>query len=402
MTSEPSPRKRESPPGSQDHPPEPLVDPAAEPLIEAFEEAWQRGEPRIADYLGRWTGPAAAVLAELAIIDIEYRLKRGERPGLETYLTAHPGLGDDRHFMAAATRMLDRGLRAQAIARLASAGLAETGADCRFEDFRLEEQLGRGGNAVVYRARRRSPDGIVAIKVLRGDRGNRDERMVRLLREARAVRRLDHRNIVAVQGVGRTSNGEPFIVMDFVEGGSLDDWIADGALPVAEVVRMVADVADAVEHAHGQGVVHRDLKPSNVLLTETGEVRVSDFGLAKLIGGGELTITIGSIGTAGFMAPEQADRRLGAIGPRTDVYGLGGVLYAALTGRPPFVANSIFSVLERVCGGEPPPPPRSIRGDIPAVVEGVCLACLKPRPDDRPASAAVVAAALRECARRMA
>ena len=256
--------------------------------------------------------------------------------------------------------------------------------------------------ATVHLARRRSTGQAVAIKVLASVGSNRDEKVVRFLREARAARRLDHPNIVSVHGVGRMPAGELFIVMDFVSGGSLNERISAGTLPSAEVIRIVASVADAVEHAHAHGVIHRDLKPANVLLTDRGDVRVSDFGLAKILGGAELTITVGAVGTAGFMAPEQADRRLGPIGPRTDVYGLGGILYAAFTGRPPFVGHSLFEVLAVVCGGQPPPSPRSLRPDLPAAVEAVCLACLCKAPADRPASAALVAAALRDCSRHNA
>lgn len=386
-----------SPRSSPQGDPDPLVDPAAEPIIEAFEEAWQRGEPRIEDFVWRWSGPHDALLAELVLIDLEYRIKRAKSPTLDRYIAAHPALACDHHFMTNATRKLEQAERAAAVSRLASAGLDGVAADCAFDDFAIEQPVGRGGMAVVHRARRRATGETVAIKVLAGVGPNRDEQVVRFVREARATRRLDHPNIVAMHGVGTMPGGEPFIVMEFVAGGSLDERLCAGPLPVAEVIRIAADVADAVEHAHGHGVIHRDLKPANVLLTEHGDVRVSDFGLAKILGGGDLTITFGSVGTAGFMAPEQADRRLGTIGPRTDVYGLGGILYAALTGRPPFIGDSLLGVLEAVCGDALPEAPRSIRPEIPAAIEGVCLACLRKSPADRPASAAMVAAAVRDC-----
>ena len=404
MTSKPrsSPAGGDPPASPANRDTGPLVDQAAEPLLEAFEEAWQRGEPRLEDFLRRWTGPPEAVLAELAIIDLEYRIKRAESPALARYVASYPLLAHDHGFQATATRLLDQALRAKKVADLASSGLDGAAEDCRHEDFAIEQPLGRGGMATVHLARRRSTGQAVAIKVLASVGSNRDEKVVRFLREARAARRLDHPNIVSVHGVGRMPAGELFIVMDFVSGGSLNERISAGTLPSAEVIRIVASVADAVEHAHAHGVIHRDLKPANVLLTDRGDVRVSDFGLAKILGGAELTITVGAVGTAGFMAPEQADRRLGPIGPRTDVYGLGGILYAAFTGRPPFVGHSLFEVLAVVCGGQPPPSPRSLRPDLPAAVEAVCLACLCKAPADRPASAALVAAALRDCSRHNA
>lgn len=372
-----------------------FIDPAAETIIEAFETAWQRGEAILEDFLLRWGRLPKDVLAELALIDLEYRIKRTESPTIDQYIAAHPALADHGQFRANATRMLMQTKRAKAVSQLASAGLTDVIEDCRFDEFALEQLIGRGGMAVVHKARQRATNEIVAIKVLAPAGPNRDERVVRFLREARAARRLDHPGIVAVHGLGRTSTGDPFIVMEFMAGGSLAERLEFGPLQVTEVARIVAHVADAVEHAHEHGVIHRDLKPANVLLTERNDVRVSDFGLAKILGGGDITITYGSVGTAGFMSPEQADRRLGTIGPHTDVYGLGGILYAACTGRPPFVGDSLLDVLEAVCRAAPPELPRSIRPDIPAALEAVCLACLRKDPADRPASAAMVADLLR-------
>jgi len=375
-----------------------LPDAAAEPIIEAFEIAWQRGEPAIEEFLKRWHGPSAAILGELALVDLEYRIKRDLGPALDRYTVPYPELAADAVFQSAAARMLADAARSAAVAALAGASFAPDD-ECRFDDFAIEAVIGRGGMAVVHRGRRRATGEIVAIKVLPAVGPRRDETTVRFLREVRTARRLDHPNIVAVEGAGKTPAGEPFIVMEFVAGGTLDDHLSRGGLSIADVARIVASVADAVEHAHGQGIIHRDLKPANVLLTEEGDVRVSDFGLAKTLGGVDMTITVGSVGTAGFMAPEQADRGLGMIGPHTDVYGLGGILYACFTGRPPYAGGSLFEVLEAVCRHEPPPSPRTLRPDLPRAIEDVCLACLEKKPSRRLGSAALVAAALRSWAR---
>lgn len=372
----------------------PPVDASDEKIIEAFELAWQQGEPRIGEFLSRPSRQPARLLSELALVDLEYRLKRCEVPSLEHYTTIHPTLATDAGFLATATKMLEAARHSAAVASLAASSLRHDLDDCSFEDFVLEERVGQGGMAVVYRARLRSTNELVAVKVLSPVTRNRDESMLRFLREARAARRFEHPNIIAVRGVGRTPTGALFIAMEFADGGTLADRLQADVPSPGDVVRIVASVANAVEHAHGHGVIHRDLKPDNVLLTAQGDVRVSDFGLAKIMGQGDLTITMGVIGTAGFMAPEQADRRLGTISARTDVYGIGAILYAALTGRPPFVGNSLFQIIDAVCGPDPPTMPRAIRPDIPAALESICLACLQKRPDHRLPSAASVAALL--------
>jgi serine/threonine protein kinase len=246
----------------------------------------------------------------------------------------------------------------------------------------LERQLGQGGMGKVYRARWRG--GSVAVKLLPKPLRGHAPVAARFLEEAALLGRLRHPGIVAVRGLGRLPDGGHFLVMDLVEGGDLARRLAAGPIAVADALRWTAEAADALDHAHGQGIVHCDLKPSNLLLDHDGHVRVSDFGLARALADGGRH----GGGTPGFMAPEQFEAA-GPVSERTDVHGLGAVLYALLAGRAPFGA-------ERSSEG---PSLVALRPDVPAEVEALCRRCLAAHPKHRPASAAEVAEELRALGR---
>lgn len=264
-------------------------------------------------------------------------------------------------------------------------------------DFILGEALGSGGMGTVFRARQVSLGKPVALKILRGAARESPDAVRRLLAEGKAAARLRHPRIVGVHGIGRFPDGNPFLVMDLIEGPSLADRLRQAPFAPEEAAAIVAGVAEALEHAHGRGVVHRDLKPSNVLLDADGCPVVTDFGLAKRFDDDSPALTRSDqiLGTPHFMAPEQADRRWGPVGPRTDVYGLGALLFALLAGRPPFPGDSTIQVLTRVASAEPAPSPRDLRPDVPEWLAAVCLSCLAKDPAHRPHSAAEVAEALR-------
>jgi protein kinase-like protein len=249
--------------------------------------------------------------------------------------------------------------------------------------------LGAGGMGEVFLARDSETGGEVAVKTLRIDED--EGLLVRFQREAEAQARVDaHPNVVRIHRSGM-ARGRAFLVMDAVRGGDLDQRLASGPLEPRAAARLVRDLALGLVYAHGCGVLHRDLKPANVLFDERGTPRLADFGLARLLEAEALTQTGEILGTPSYMAPEQA--KSGTQDERTDVYGLGGILYAALSGRPPFEGGSVYALLEQVISASPPDP-RTRAPQVPAELAELCLRCLEKSPEDRFASALELSAAL--------
>jgi tetratricopeptide (TPR) repeat protein len=267
--------------------------------------------------------------------------------------------------------------------------------------YEILEMVGRGGMGVVYRARQVDLDRIVALKQIQGDIGTDD--LARFRAEASAMARLKHPNIMQVYDVGE-QDARPYIACEFIDGG-LDRCLTGEPLPVRAACRLVATLARAVQAAHDEGVVHRDLKPSNVLLagandgsSKTGESfweqavpKVADFGLAKLLDEDQgCTQTGALVGTPAYMAPEQAGGSGDEVGPRTDVYALGVILYETLTGRRPFQGSTITETLHLVRTAEPVPPGR-YRAGLPRDADVICLKCLEKESRHRYATAAELA-----------
>jgi serine/threonine-protein kinase len=250
--------------------------------------------------------------------------------------------------------------------------------------------LGQGGMGVVYQARQRSLGRPVAIKMVAPEMKLRPEVLARFRREAETIARLQHPNIVQVYDISE-HDGRPFVALEFVGGGNLLDKLAGQAQPPQEAAQMVETLARALHHAHERGVIHRDLKPGNVLLTEDGTLKVSDFGLAKILqSAGRLTRSGTVLGTPGYMAPEQATGRGHEVGPAADVYGLGAILYQALTARVPFYADSEMETLRQVVEEMPALPSLLVPG-VPADLEAICLRCLEKDPAQRYPSALALA-----------
>ena len=260
--------------------------------------------------------------------------------------------------------------------------------------YDVQDELGRGGMGVVYRAWDQRLHRPVAIKMLlAGDFARPDERE-RFEREAEAAAGLRHANIVQVYQVG-DFEGRPYFTMEFVEGGSLAEKLAGSPLAGGPAAMLLATVAEAVQAAHDRGIVHRDLKPGNVLLTEDGTPKIADFGLARrLDDGAGLSRSGVPLGTPNYMAPEQALGLTHSIGPVADVYALGAILYEALTGRPPFRAETTAETLRQVVEQEPIPPSRW-NAKVPRDLEVICLKCLRKEPHRRYSSATALAADLR-------
>jgi serine/threonine protein kinase len=243
----------------------------------------------------------------------------------------------------------------------------------RIPGYELIGELGRGGMGVVYLAEQTSLKRRVALKmILSGGHASAADRQ-RFRAEAEAIARLRHPQIVQVYEIGE-ADGQLYFSMEYVDGGSLSRR-AD-CTPV-EAARLVETLARAVHHAHQAGVVHRDLKPANVLLTDDGQPKITDFGIAKRTGGVTGMTQSGVIlGTPGYMAPEQASGKTKTVGPAADVYALGAILYYLLTNRPPFQADSPFDTLLQVANDNPLSP-RSLCPAVPRDLELICLKCLE-------------------------
>jgi tetratricopeptide (TPR) repeat protein len=417
---------------------------ACEAAIRRFEAAWQNGPPEIAAFLPNAEPQRSAALAELIQVDLEFRLKRGERARVESYLQQFPELTADR----AALLDLVRAERALRCASELSLDQREYGS--RFPDlaaelneptvgpdaetnrggprpnrlaaeslpaiagFEILEELGRGGMGVVYLARQTALQRLVAVKMLRGGAVDAEQR-ARFRTEMEAAARLKHPHIVQIHEVGEHA-GQPYCVLEYVGGGNLQQALAGTPQAADVAARIIQQLALAVQHAHEQGIVHRDLKPANVLLeaevgSRTSEVggreevtpdsclltpgfKIADFGLARQLEVNAAHTQTGDIvGTPAYMAPEQAAGQSKACGPATDVYSLGVILYELLTGRPPFQGASLLETLEQVRSQEPVPP-RALVPRTPRDLNTICLKCLHKEPALRYSTAAALAADL--------
>jgi tetratricopeptide (TPR) repeat protein len=288
------------------------------------------------------------------------------------------------------------GLSAAPAAATAEPGAAATGTPAEattwphVPGYVILGELGRGGMGVVYQARQQGLDRLVALKmVLAGEYAGAAERQ-RFRAEALAVARLSHPNVVQVFEVGE-HDGRPYLALEYLAGGTLAHRLHSGPLPPREAAALLEPLARAVQAAHEKGVIHRDLKPANVLLTTDGAPKVSDFGLAKRLDGSAGPTPSGAVvGTPAYMAPEQAAGTPEAVGPASDVYALGAILYEALTGRPPFQAPTPVDTLLRVLSDEPPAP-RALNPAVPRDLETITLKCLRKEPQKRYATAGELA-----------
>jgi WD40 repeat protein len=260
--------------------------------------------------------------------------------------------------------------------------------------FEILGELGRGGMGVVYQARQVALNRLVALKMILAGSHAGPEEQRRFRVEAEAIARLRHPNFVQVHDHGH-SDGHAYLALEFVEGGTLARKAAGVPQPPAQAAQLVETLAAAMQHAHQLGLVHRDLKPANILFTADGVAKITDFGLAKRLEGATAATASGALlGTPSYMAPEQAAGHGKAVGPATDVYALGVILYELLTGRAPFQGDSVLEVLRRVQEDEPLSPAR-LRPGLPRDLETICLKCLRKDPRQRYASAADLADDLR-------
>ena len=331
------------------------------------------------------------------------QLHSGSAPDREELIRRHPELASALECLDALDAMAAPGPSAEgeasdALTATSGREIADIAPDQSFGDYELLEEIGRGGMGVVYKARQRSLERTVAIKMILAGQFASEEHVRRFQAESKAAARVRHPNIVAIHEVGRL-HGQDYFVMDHIEGQSLAERIAEGSVAIAEAVRLIAAVARAVDHLHQQGIVHRDLKPSNILLDAEGEPYVTDFGLAKVFAADPGCTATGTIvGTPSYMAPEQASGRSEQVGPTADVYSLGAILYELLTGRPPFREDNPLETLLEVLSREPALPRKLNRG-VPRSLEWICLRCLAKSPEHRYRTAGELADDLERFAR---
>ena len=399
-------------------------------VCDRFEAAWCGVRPQIADYLAGVDPCLHAVLSrELIQLDIFYRQKAGEQPDRAEYqpwLSTDPSGGTDLSFD---TTEGAGGAHASTAHRSPADKSDDTGtrANTIIGEYEVLEEIARGGMGVVYRARQVALKRIVALKMIRSDLGADPGRLARFQTEAHAVARLSHPNIVQIYEVGRHER-QPFLSLEFMDGGSLQHRLAGTPLPYREAAELVKTLAAATHYAHSKGIVHRDLKPANILLQSVAVrnkrtarkdcasspfdefgpptpeqtsvtadycSKIADFGLAKQLGAESgQTCTGASLGTPSYMAPEQAEGHAENVGPLSDVYGLGAVLYECLTGRPPFKAATPLETVRQVTSLDPVPPSR-LQPQVSRDLELICLHCLEKEPRKRYASAAALEEDLR-------
>jgi len=379
----------------------------------AFEAAWSeslqgpRDRPQAADFLEGFAGDERTeLLRALLLLELEYRRQAGERPEMEAYLAEFPQNHEavrsafqqereQREAAALSSRLaLRESLRSTPLVK---EGSRETGVHDalaqddqpipgEFGDYEILERLGRGGMGVVFKARQRSLNRVVALKMILSGRYASREEIERFRAEAESAARLRHPHIVPIYEIGE-HEGRQFFSMGYVDGASLDQLTEESPLTSRDAAAYVRTVAEAVHFAHEQGVLHRDLKPSNVLIDIDDQPHVADFGLAKNAQSDhELTMTGQVLGTPNYISPEQALGRTKHVGPRSDVYSLGAMLYALVTGRPPFNAETTAATIMQLIEQEPVAP-RLLNPSIDRDLETVILKCLQKDPGGRYASA---------------
>ena len=364
-------------------------------LIAEFEDDWYRGRhPSVEAFVGRTAAGRAELLRELVQIDLEFRIKAGEVARVEEYGDRFPELQQDDaawcELIAAEYRQRRRRepdlTLAEYFGRFPGRAITPEEPDRlpSLAGYDVLETLGRGGMGVVYKARDRRLLRMVALKFLSsGGLATVDQRE-RFRREAEALARLQHPNILQVFETGDFPSAVgpdvPYLVLEYAPGGTLAGRVRERPLAPREAARLVLDLGLAVQYAHERGILHRDLKPANILLAAEGTPKIADFGLAKLVDLAEDTTRTGVIaGSPSYMAPEQAAGLSRMAGPAIDIYSLGAILYELLSGRPPFQGSSRDEVLDQVRTSEAVPL-RRLMPRLPRDLETIVACCLAKDP----------------------
>jgi WD40 repeat protein/tRNA A-37 threonylcarbamoyl transferase component Bud32 len=355
----------------------------------------------VAEYLDQLDRGVAPTRAALLLQHPEYVEELGEfLDDLESFSPSHNNANCGNAAVAMAAQHLDSpspmgGQRAledtmAGLAHLPSISLLGVSPGKTFGDYELIDVIARGGMGIIFKARQKKLDRVVALKMILAGQLASEQDIQRFQSEAQAAARLDHPGIVPVYEVGE-QDGLHYFTMALIEGQSLDERLRDGPLQPMLAAQLVRDLAGTLQYAHQQGIVHRDLKPGNVMIDQQGRPKLTDFGLAKRIEDArDMTGTGQILGTPTYMSPEQADCGVQTIGPASDIYGLGALLFALLTGRPPFQAATPLETIRHVQSMEPPRP-RALNPGVPGDLETLCLKCLEKSPGKRYATAAALA-----------
>jgi serine/threonine protein kinase len=363
---------------------------------DAFESAWRAGQrPAIEPFLA--DAPPSVrknLLNELIQLDVAYRRQHGEQPALHDYRQRFAESFDETLFAKTPAEQPTPALPTVAdVPAHTFSGAPSAPAVVVWPPvagYEIAQEIGRGGMGVVYRAKQLAARRWVALKMIRDGVLAGPEHRQRFRIEAEAAARFQHPNLVRIYEVGEHA-GLPYFSMELAEGGSLDKRLAGQSLPNREAADLVRTLAEAVAYAHAKQVVHRDLKPANVVLTADGRPLITDFGLAKRLDSSTaMTGSEAILGTAGYMAPEQAAGHAREVGPAADIYALGAILYELLTGRPPFRAASWQEAVQQVLYDEPIAPTQ-LRADTAPDLETICLKCLEKDPKERYSSASALA-----------
>lgn len=353
--------------------------------------------PTLHEYLTRYSQLGTADSLPVALIAEEYRVRKqwGGHPEHDEFLQRFPAQADE---LLSCLQRIDQDVENEldhehTLTLPPSSGhthnwsRSQASHDAQdrvryFGEYELLNEIARGGMGVVFRARQVKLNRIVAIKMLLSGALAGSEAVLRFKAEAEAAANLEHPGIVPIYEIGE-HQGQHFFSMAFIDGQSLADRIKAGPLLSRPAAQLVIKICDAIAFAHAHGVVHRDLKPANVMLDVESQPRVTDFGLAKRSqSNDELTATGAIMGTPSFMAPEQAAGRGLEVGPLSDIYSLGAILYALLTGRPPFQAATALDTIQLVLDQEPVPP-RELNPMIPVDLETICLKAMRKSPSRR-------------------
>lgn len=388
------------------------VETSLEPLCVRFEEECRQGkQPRIEEYLR--AAPSTnqeQFFLELLSTELSQRIRLGESCRPEEYASRFPDF--QALLQEAFEQVSDSGGAVTRVPPKRKPREQGFAAGTIVRDYEIEAVLGSGGMGIVYRARQLTLRRTVALKMIRFEEDDQSV-LSRFQLEAEAIAQLQHPHIVQVFEIGQ-HEGRPFFSLEYVEGGSLADQLKRSLPPLRQAATLLATLASAMHHAHARGIVHRDLKPGNVLLQATSAPernstqpatgpnpwtwtpKITDFGLAKNLNATQveaLTVKGDVLGTPSYMSPEQAAGNMDEVGPASDIYALGAILYEMLTGRPPFQSKSVLDLIRQVLH-EPPVPPRRLRNSLPSDLETICLRCLEKEPGQRYASAESLAADL--------
>jgi len=379
-------------------------------LLDQQRRALEEGEcPSISELLsGTPCVDDPEALLDLLYNEVVVREELGHTPQPAEFIERFPHLRSEieLHFEVHRAVSGERQLETQGGNDATDGALGEArqrAASLPVEEFEIGELLGQGAMADVFRARHRALNRTVALKVFRCGGYLTARHAARIRVEAEVTARLAHPNIVQIFEIGEC-DGTPYLALELVEDGTLADRLQQFPYSPTAAAELIMKLAEAVRHAHERQVIHRDLKPANVLLAADGTPKISDFGLAKVLrdesaDGTEVTRTGETVGTPRYMAPEQAAGAASQIGPATDVYALGALLYECLAGRAPFVAASVPDTLRMILEDDPQPP-RRWQPAIPRDLETICLQCLHKDPRRRYASAHALTDDLRRFLRR--